>query len=235
LLRHIIAASSKPGDVVLDPFCGCGTTIEAAQILARHWIGIDISPFSVELTRRQRLEGAFPHLKAGVDYEIKGLPTTIDGARMMAERDNDRKGFEIWAVSKIDGLPNDKPGADKGIDGRVPFKPDGKTTKYAVVSVKSGRLKPDDIRALKSVADREKATSLGFGVLVTLNDPTAGMLADAAAAGTVEYHGHRYPYLQILRVSEILQGKKPNLPLIDPTVAYRRRARAADIQDSLLG
>jgi site-specific DNA-methyltransferase (adenine-specific) len=95
-------------------------------------------------------------------------------------------------------------------------------------------LEADDIRALKLVADREKATSLGFGVFITLNDPTPGMIADAASAGTVEYHGRRYPYLQILRVADILQGKRPNLPLIDPTVAYRRRARAADIQQSLL-
>jgi site-specific DNA-methyltransferase (adenine-specific) len=82
VLKHIINTSSRPGELVLDPFCGCGTTIAAAQILARRWIGIDISPFAIELIRRQRLEGAFPHLKLGSDYEIKGLPTTIDGARM---------------------------------------------------------------------------------------------------------------------------------------------------------
>lgn len=234
LLRHIIAASSKPGDVVLDPFAGCGTTIEAAQILARRWIGMDISPFSIELIKRQRLEGAFPHLKQGVDYQVRGLPTTIEGARMMAERDGDRKAFEIWAVSKIDGIPNDKRGPDRGIDGRIPFKPDGKTAKFAVVSVKSGKLKPDDIRALKLVADREKATSMGFGVFVSLATPSRQMIADAASAGTVEIHGHRYPYLQILLVEEILSGKRPHLPYVDPSVVYGRRARPADLQDDLL-
>ncbi|HZB88035.1 MAG TPA: DNA methyltransferase [Terracidiphilus sp.] len=234
ILKHILNASSRPGDLVLDPFCGCGTTIEAAQILARRWIGIDISPFAIELIRRQRLEGAFPHLRAGVDYKIEGLPTTVDGARMMAEQDKDRKAFEIWAVSKVDGIPNDKKGADKGIDGRIPFRPDGKTTKFAVVSVKSGKLKADDVRALASVAKREEASSLGFGVLVVLNAPTAGMKADAASAGTVEMHGNRYPLVQILTIEAILKGKKPHLPLVDPSVGYGKRASPANIQGSLL-
>jgi site-specific DNA-methyltransferase (adenine-specific) len=234
ILKHIINSSSRPGDLVLDPFCGCGTTIAAAQMLARRWIGVDISPFAIELIRRQRLEGAFPHLKVGVDYEIKGLPTTVEGARMMAEQDKDRKAFEVWAVSKIDGIPNDKKGADKGIDGRIPFKPDGKTTKFVVVSVKSGKLKADDIRSLMAVAKREVSSSLGFGVLVALNPPTAGMKADAASAGTVEMHGNRWPLVQILTIEEILKGKKPDLPMVAPSVGHRKRAAIADIQGSLL-
>jgi site-specific DNA-methyltransferase (adenine-specific) len=232
ILKHIINTSSRPGELVLDPFCGCGTTVAAAQILARRWVGIDISPFAIELIRRQRLEGAFPHLKVGVDYEIDGLPTTIEGARMMAEQD--RKGFEIWAVSRMDGIPNDKWGADKGIDGRIPFKPDGKTAKFAVVSVKSGKLKADDVRSLMAVAKREEASSLGFGIMVVLNPPTAGMKADAASAGTVEMHGNRYPLIQILAVEDIFKGKKPHLPLVDPTVGYRKKANPADVQSSLL-
>lgn len=232
ILKHIINTSSRPGDLVLDPFCGCGITIAAAQMLARRWIGIDISPFAIELIRRQRLEGAFPHLKVGVDYEIDGLPTTLEGARMMAE--SDRKGFEIWAVSKIDGIPNDKKGADKGVDGRIPFRPDGKVAKFAVVSVKSGKLKADDVRSLMAVAKREESSSLGFGVLVVLNPPTPGMKADAASAGTVEMHGNRYPLNQILTIEGILKGKKPHLPLIDPTVGYRKKANLADMQGSLL-
>ena len=203
-------------------------------MLARRWVGIDISPFAIELIRRQRLEGAFPHLKVGVDYVIEGLPTTIEGARMMAEQGKVRKAFEIWAVSKLDGIPNDKKGADKGVDGRIAFKPDGKTTKFAVVSVKSGKLKADDIRSLMAVAKREEASSLGFGVLVVLNPPTAGMKADAASAGTVEMHGNRYPFIQILTIEEILKGKKPHLPLLSPSVAYRKKAPLADAQDSLL-
>jgi len=181
ILKHIIKASSQPGELVLDPFCGCGTSVAAAQMLARRWIAVDLSPFAIELIRKQRLEGAFPHLQVGVDYKIEGLPTTLEGARMMAQEDNVRKRFEIWIVSKIDGIPNDKKGADKGIDGRIPFKPDGKTTRFAVVSVKSGKLKADDVRSLMAVAKREEPSSLGFGVLVVLNPPTAGMKADAAS------------------------------------------------------
>jgi site-specific DNA-methyltransferase (adenine-specific) len=232
ILKHIINTSSRPGDLVLEPFCGCGTTIAAAQMLARRWIGIDISPFAIELIRRQRLEGAFPHLKVGTDYEIKGLPTTVAGARMMAEQD--RKAFEIWSVSKIDGIPNDKKGADKGVDGRIPFKPDGKTTKFVVVSVKSGKLKPDDVRSLMAVTKREEASSLGFGVMIVLNPPTAGMKTDAASARTVEMHGKRWPLVQILTIEEILKGKKPYLPLVTPSVGQRKKAEVADIQSSLL-
>jgi len=232
ILKHIINASSRPGDLVLDPFCGCGTTIAAAQMLARRWIGMDISPFAIELIRRQRLEGAFPHLKVDVDYEIDGLPTTIDGARMMA--DKDKKGFEIWAVSKIDGIPNNKKGADKGIDGRVRFKPDGKNAKFAVVSVKGGKLKPDDVRSLMAVAQREDASSLGFGVMISLNQPTPGMKADAASAGTMELHGNRYPKVQILTVEDILKGKKPYLPLLDSAATFGKKAGLADIQGTLL-
>lgn len=234
MLKQVIEASSNPGDLVLDPFCGCGTTIEAAQILKRNWIGIDISPFAIELVRRRRIEGAFPHLKVNVDYEIAGLPTTLEGARLMVEQETVRKAFEIWAVAKVDGIPNDKKGADKGIDGRVRFQADGKTSKFAVVSVKSGKLKADDVRSVMAVAKREEASSLGFGILITLNEPTAGMKADAASAGTVEFHGKRYQLIQILTIEEILKGKRPNLPLVAPTAAQRRRANAANLQTSLL-
>jgi len=232
ILKHIINASSRPGDLVLDPFCGCGTTIAAAQMLARRWVGIDISPFAIELVRRQRLEGAFPHLKVGVDYEIDGLPTTIDGARMMA--DKDKKGFEIWAVSRIDGIPNSKKGADKGVDGRIRFKPDGKNAKFAVVSVKGGKLKADDVRSLMAVAQREENSSMGFGVMIALNQPTPGMKADAASAGTMEFHGNRYPKIQILTIEEILKGKKPYLPLLDSSATFGKKAGPADIQGILL-
>ena len=192
LLKRIIAASSNPGDLVFDPFCGCGTTVAAAEELQRNWIGIDVSPFAIKLIRRQRLS-SFTYLKEGVDYDVTGLPTTLPGAEMMWEQDT--KAFEIWCVSEIDGLPNDKKGADKGIDGRIPFKPDGKKTQFAVVSVKGGKLKADDIRSLAMVAQREKASSLGFGVFVSINKPTAGMRADAAAAGSATFNGRKYPLI----------------------------------------
>ena len=210
LLRRIIQASSNEGDVVFDPFCGCGTTVEAAESLNRQWIGIDVSPFAIQLVRKRRIEGAFPHLKMGVDFEVDGLPTSMTGAKTLAAQD--KKAFEIWAVSSIDGLPNTKKGADGGIDGKLKFKPDGKVAKHAIVSVKGGKLKSDDIRALIAVAEREKATSLGFGVLVCLEPPTPKMRADAVAAGMVELAGGKYQKVQFLTVEEILSGKKPRLP-----------------------
>lgn len=222
LLKRIIEASSNEGDLVIDPFCGCGTTIEAAQRLNRRWIGIDISPFAIQLVKKKRIQGAFPKLKQGVDYIVDGLPTTVVGAELMAEQD--KKAFEIWAVSTIGGIPNEKKGADKGIDGRIPFNPDGvsKKSKFAVVSVKGGKLKADDVRALASVAEREKGTSLGFGIMVTLHKPTAGMKADAAAAGVKEFVGKSFPAIQIITIEELLHGKLPVLPFFDPNAAYKK-------------
>ncbi len=220
LLKRIILSSSKASELILDPFAGCGTTIAAAQSLDRHWIGIDISPFAIQLIRKQRLERTFSGLEVGLDYTIDGLPTTMDGARLLA--DQDKKAFEIWAVSQIDGIPNEKKGADRGVDGRVPFKPDGKTSKFAVVSVKGGKLKADDIRALISVAKREEKSSLGFGILVTLNNPTQKMRADAASAGVTTINRQVYQLVQILTVEDILSGRSPRLPLVDKLVGYRK-------------
>lgn len=232
LLRRIIEASSNPGDLVLDPFCGCGTTVEAAQRLERRWIGIDISPFAIQLVKKTRIEGAFPHLKAGRDYIVDGLPTTVDGARLLFAQDP--KAFEIWSVSALGGIPNEKKGADKGIDGRLPFNPDGKNkAKFAVISVKGGKLKADDVRALISVAGREKGTSLGFGVLVTLEEPTKGMRSDAASAGTVELLGKNFPLIQVVTVSDLLHGKPPLLPLFNASATYKKAAVVEGDQGSL--
>jgi site-specific DNA-methyltransferase (adenine-specific) len=233
LLKRIIEASSKPGDVVFDPFCGCGTTIAAAEELKRNWIGIDVSPYAIKLVRTQRLS-SFKYLTEGTDYDVTGLPTTLAGAVMMWEQDT--KAFEIWCIGELDGIPNDKKGADKGIDGRIPFKPDGKKTQFAVVSVKGGKLKADDIRALSMVAQREKATSLGFGIFVSINPPTADMRADAAMVGSATFNGKKFPLIQCLTVQEILQGKRPNLPLIDAGVSYAHKKAKTVIgqQDSLI-
>jgi site-specific DNA-methyltransferase (adenine-specific) len=220
LMKRIIQASSNTGDLVCDPFAGCGTTIEAAQSLHRRWIGVDISPFAIQLIRKQRLEGVFPEILFGTDYIIDGLPTTLAGACLLAEQD--KKGFEVWAVSLINGIPNEKKGADKGIDGRIIFKPDGKTSKFAVISVKAGKLKADDVRSLISVARREERASLGFGIFVTLQEPTTGMRADASSAGVTTINGKVYPLVQILTVAEILAGKGPRLPLIDQSASMKK-------------
>lgn len=235
LLTRIIEASSKEGDLVLDPFCGCGTTIEAAERLRRQWIGIDISSFAIQLIKKTRLAGSFPNLEEGVggDYEIDGLPKDITGAEMLALKD--RKAFEIWAVTTIDGKPNEKKGADGGVDGRIPMKPDGysKATKWAVVSVKSGEPKLSDIRDLHGVT-RDDGKSLGFGVFVTLNEPTPAMEKFARDAGKADVHGVKYPYLQILTIKQILGGERPKLPQVDPTAIYKKAVVAEPKQHVLV-
>lgn len=224
LMKRIIAASSNKGDLVMDPFCGCGTTIEAAEILERQWVGIDISPFAIQLIRRRRIEGAFPHLKFGIDYQIDGLPTSMTGAKQLA--DQDKKAFEVWAVAAVDGLPNPKKGADGGIDGRLKFKPDGKHAKHAIVSVKGGELKADDIRSLIAIAHLETASSEGFGVLISLKKPTPKMRADATAAGFIELGGSKYQKVQFFSIEEILAGKKPRLPFPEMPEVFKKSDKA---------
>lgn len=235
LLERIINASSKKGDLVFDPFCGCGTTIEAAESLQRQWIGIDISSFAVQLIKRTRIGGSFPELDEGIgrDYEIDGLPKDVSGAEMLALRD--RKAFEIWAVTSIDGKPNEKKGADGGVDGRIPFRPDGykKPAKWAVVSVKSGASQLKELRDLHGVT-REDAKSLGFGVFVCLKPPTSAMVKFAKDAGKIELHGTKYDALQILTVEQILNGERPRLPYVDPTVIYKKAAKSDSAQSSFI-
>lgn len=235
LLTRIIEASSNKGDVVFDPFCGCGTTIEAAERSRRQWVGIDISSFAVQLIKRTRIGGSFPDLEEGVgrDYEIDGLPKDLQGARLLALKD--RKAFEIWAVTSIDGKPNEKKGADGGVDGRIPFKPEGfkKAAKWAVISVKSGASKLSDIRDLHGVT-RNDAKTMGFGVFVCLNNPTRAMRDFARDAGKIEVHGVKYDALQIITIEQVLNGDRPRLPYIDPTVIYKKAAKSNSAQGSLI-
>jgi len=232
LMRRIIRSSSNKGDVVMDPFCGCGTTIEAAEELQRKWIGVDISPFAIQLILKVRLGGAFPKLQQGKDFEVDGLPTTLAGAEMLSAQD--KKAFEVWAVAMLDGIPNEKKGADKGIDGHIPFRGDEKKKKYAIVSVKSGKLKADDIRSLVAVAKRESAKSMGFGVFVSFQELTKGMKTDAAAAGSEIIHGQSYPLIQHFTIEDILKGKRARLPLYDTAAAYKKAGESSE-QEGLFG
>ncbi len=152
LLERILATSSNPGDVVLDPFCGCGTAVHAAQKLGRRWIGIDVTHLAISLVER-RLKDAFP----GIAFDVHGTPQDIDGARDLAQRD--KYQFQWWAVSLIDAQPfgGKKKGADGGIDGLIYFRSDAKTTEQAIVSVKGGSVSVPMVRDLKGVLDREKA------------------------------------------------------------------------------
>lgn len=227
LLTRIIEASSNRGDVVLDPFCGCGTTIEAAERLERQWIGIDISSFAIQLIRRTRLQGSFPNLDEGIagDYQIEGLPKDVAGASELAMRD--RKAFEIWAVTQIDGKPNEKKGADGGVDGRIPFRPNGpkKAAKWAVISVKSGKPKLSELRDLHGVVTKDSKT-MGFGIFVCLRPPTRDMQKYCRELDRIEIDGVKYAPLQILTIEQILSGERPRLPHVDPTVIYKKAAQA---------
>lgn len=217
LLERIMAASSNLGDVVLDPFCGCGTSIHAAQKLGRTWVGIDITHLAISLIER-RLKDAFP----GILFDVHGTPQDIDGARDLAHRD--KYQFQWWAVSLIDAQPfgGKKKGADGGIDGLIYFRSDAKTTERAIVSVKGGGVSVPMVRDLKGVLDREKAP---IGVFLTLEPPTRPMEKEAASAGFYTLGERQYPRLQIITVEQALAGMKPAIPLIDTGAAFKRAAR----------
>jgi site-specific DNA-methyltransferase (adenine-specific) len=213
LLERIIQTSSNPGDIVLDPFCGCGTAIHAAHRLGRQWLGIDITHLAISLIER-RLKTAFP----GIKFDVLGTPKDFDGAQDLAARD--RYQFQWWAVSLVNAQPygGKKKGADTGIDGKVFFKPDGKRTEVAIVSVKSGNVSVNMIRELKSVIEREKAP---MGLFLTLACPTDPMKIEATATGFYETLWGRHPRIQILTIAELLDGKRPDMPLIDVAAAFK--------------
>jgi site-specific DNA-methyltransferase (adenine-specific) len=212
LLERIISASSNPGDLVLDPFCGCGTTVHAAEKLGRRWIGIDITHLAVALIQR-RLRDAFG--KALRPYEVHGVPTDLAGAQDLARRDKHQ--FELWALSL---LPNAQPwkggrkGADKGIDGVIYIQPEGRKAERCIVSVKGGKnVSVAMIRDLKGVMEREKAP---MGVFVTLAPPTGPMQTEAAAAGVIDTHFGKLPRLQIATIEALLDSPAGavRLPLV---------------------
>ncbi len=209
LLERIISASSNEGDVVLDPFCGCGTAVHAAEKLGRRWIGIDVTPLAISLIEK-RMKDAFAH----ANFKVEGRPQDLSSALDLAERD--KYQFQWWAVSLVDALPfgGKKKGADGGIDGIIYFKPDGKKTEKALVSVKGGKnVSVNMIRDLHSAMEREKAP---IGVFITAAPPTRPMETEAAAVGVMEDgYGRKYPRLQILTLAELFQGKKPAIPNVD--------------------
>src|SRR6185437_8036050 len=208
LMERIIKSSSDEGQVVLDTFCGCGTTIHATQKLKREWIGIDITHLAISLIEK-RLKDAFP----GIKFEVHGTPTDLEGARDLAARD--KYQFQWWAVSLVNAVPfaGKKKGADSGIDGLIYFKPEGKTTEKAVVSVKGGEnVNVAMVRDLAHVVDREKAK---IGVFITPVDSTGPMRTEDVKAGYYETIYGKYPKIQILTIRELFEGKQPNIPLVD--------------------
>jgi len=227
LLERIINASSNEGDTVLDPFCGCGTTVHAAQKLKREWIGIDITHLAISLIQK-RLRDAF----GAIPIEIHGTPKDLDGAKALAAQD--KYQFQWWAVSLVDAVPygGKKKGADTGIDGFIYFKPDGKLTEKAVVSVKGGEnVGVGMIRDLIAVVDREKAK---MGVLITLAPPTGPMIKEAASAGLYKTEYGDYPKVQILTIDQLFHGQRPEMPWIDSTVFKKAKREMKGTQEKLL-
>jgi site-specific DNA-methyltransferase (adenine-specific) len=218
LLERIVRASSSEGDLVLDPFCGCGTTIHAAQKLGRQWIGIDITHLAISLIER-RLKDAFP----GIVFEVHGTPKDLESAVDLARRD--KYQFQWWAVSLVDARPygGKKKGADGGIDGILFFRSDKDKTEKALVSVKGGEnTGVGVVRDLIAVVEREKAA---IGVLISLALPTRAMEREAAAAGLYETPFERVPKIQIITLAELFQGARPRIPRIDVGATFRTAAR----------
>lgn len=235
LLERIISASSNPGDVVLDPFCGCGTAIAVAQRLGRHWIGIDITHLAVTLIKH-RLRDSFGE-KLEPPFVVIGEPTSLPDAKALAE--SDPYQFQWWALGLVGARPMEqKKGADKGIDGRVYFHDEATSgkTKSIILSVKAGHVTVSHVRDLRGVLDREGAS---IGVLISMEEPTKPMRTEAASAGfyTSPGWGKQYPRLQLLTIAELLAGKGIEYPparQVNVTFRKAQPTRAAERPEETL-
>jgi len=213
LLERLISASSNKGDLVLDPFGGCGTAVIAAQRLGRRWIGIDITHLAINLMKR-RLRNTFGK---DVQFEVKGEPVDVTGAQELAGKDPYQ--FQWWALDLVDARPAEqKKGSDKGIDGRIYFhdETDSSQTKQVIISVKAGHTSVAHVRDLRGVIEREKAA---IGVLLTMEEPTQPMIAEAASAGFYHSPGWNMdcPRIQLRTIAELLAGKGLDVPPLQAT------------------
>lgn len=221
LLERIIGASSNEGDVVLDPFCGCGTTIQVAQRLNRRWIGIDITHLAIGLIKK-RLSDSF-----GDDirrtYSVIGEPTDHAGAAQLAEED--KYQFQWWALGLVGARPvEQKKGADRGVDGRLYFHDDASgKSKQILFSVKAGGVSVTQIRDLRGTLEREKAE---IGVFLCFEQPTKPMEREAVEAGFYQSSdGSRYPRIQIFTIEELLAGKQVQYPAHRRDQTFKRAPR----------
>jgi DNA modification methylase len=225
LLKRIIEVSSNKADTVLDPFCGCGTAVAAAERLKRKWIGIDVTHLAVSLMKH-RLTDTFGKK---VKYRVIGEPVSLPDARTLAAEN--RYQFQWWALGLVGARPVEQiKGADRGIDGRLYFhdEPDnaGSKTKQIVISVKSGKVGVKDVRDLRGVVEREKAQ---IGVLISMENPMSAMRKEAAGAGFYKSPWRKHPVMQILTVEELLKGKKidyPDIPGVNVTFKKAPKAKS---------
>ncbi len=252
LLERIINASSKKGDWVLDPFCGCGTTVAVAEKLKRNWVGIDITTLAINLIKR-RLHDQFD--LSGQQVYVDGLPTDLAGAEALFKKDPFE--FEYWALDLINAMPakskskENMRGADRGIDGVITFHKNilnnnghganGKNGNgngkweygKVIIQVKGGGVQRSHIATLKGDIERENADA---GIFITLEKPTRQMILEAVDAGefmTPITAKREFPKIQILTIDELLQGKQPDLPhgLVKN---YHKEAKPVDVDDDNL-
>lgn len=209
LLERIIKASSKENDIVLDAYCGCGTTVAVCQKLDRQWIGIDITYQSISLILK-RLEDSFPGVLKTI--KLHGIPKDIESAKALANKTDDRtrKEFEKWAIltyTNNKAVINAKKGADKGIDGIVYFQGDKNDPEKIIFQVKSGKVKSGDIRDLLGTMTIESAS---LAIFITLEEPTKDMLKTAKSAGFYQskYMSHSCDKIQIVTIKEIIEDQQ---------------------------
>jgi site-specific DNA-methyltransferase (adenine-specific) len=215
LLERIIAASSNEGDVVLDPFCGCGTAVDAAEKLGRRWIGIDVTHIAIGMIE-DRMRSGYP----GIAFETIGVPKDLASAERLAA--DDPHQFQQWVCWQVGGFPRDKKGGDKGVDGWFNYQTDDRGhTRTGVISVKAGdNVNPNMVRDLGRVMQRDDHE---FGLFLMKGLPTRGMEAEAASHPLVETQWGRFPALQIVTLAELFAGKRPALPpLISPVKKAQR-------------
>lgn len=225
LLERIIRQSSNEGDVVLDPFCGCGTTLHAAENLHRKWLGIDVAIQAMKVVG-DRLSNEFPH----VDYEVFGIPTSLESALWLAE--NDPFQFEEWAVLRVGGMHSGKYRGDGGIDGTFFFltgKDEQKDASRGIISVKGGQsINPGMIRDLAGTLHREREWNRdanAIAVFICARTPTKGMLEEARSAGSIETDFGSYPAIQILSLDEIFDGASIRVPFMLDSITAAQAGR----------
>lgn len=217
LLSRIIEMASNEGDVVFDPFCGCGTAVYAAHLAKRKWIGCDIAILSVRIVRDVLLKRY--GLREGIHYQVSGVPLTLEGAQDLFARDP--RQFQHWVVELSGGFPSTRHSGDRGIDGRIYFEL-AHGLRSMVLSVKGGKLTPAYVRELRGTLAREVDTDMGG--FICMQTPTRGMLQEAAEAGMFDYRGKQYPRLQIRTVVDLLDGKAFDTPSRVQTLQWEKQA-----------
>ena len=232
LLERIVKSSSNKGDVVLDPFCGCGTALVAAEGLGRRWIGIDVTHVAISLMRHSLHDTYGAALSS---YTVTGLPQDVASARALAEESeyDGRYQFEHWALGLVDARPSGKKGADSGVDGTINFFDDNSgKAKRIIVQVKSGKVNRGQVATLIGDMKDQEAE---LGIFITLQKPTRPMRELALSQGVYtpqHFPDHSYPRVQILTIEELLDGAQPEYPRFAPPATFKRASRRKRAQGS---